>query len=90
MVEQRDKSKQRPAGHVTVDSRGRNVWQWDDKQLDSTTIMLRRLDNPELELEATRRLRKPDQGRSIERGSKSKPKSNSPDDVSLSIEQTID
>ena len=33
------------AGHVAADSRGRNVWQWNDSQLDSTTIMLQRLEN---------------------------------------------
>jgi hypothetical protein len=45
------------AGHVAADSRGRNVWQWNDSQLDSTTIMLQRLENDELELEPTRRVR---------------------------------
>lgn len=44
-----------PAGRVAVDSRGRNVWQWNDDQLDSTTIMLARLDNDALAIEPTRR-----------------------------------
>lgn len=47
-----------PAGRVVIDSRGRNVWQWNDDQLDSTSIMLKRLENAELALEPTRRLRK--------------------------------
>lgn len=42
------------AGRVAVDGRGRNVWQWNEEQLDSTTIMLSRLDNDSLELEPTR------------------------------------
>jgi hypothetical protein len=41
-------------GKVQVDERGRNVWQWEDSQLDSTSILLRRLDNAILELEPTR------------------------------------
>ena len=53
-------------GRVVIDSRGRNVWQWSDDQLDSTTIMLKRLDNADLALEPTRRVRKPDLSR--ERG----------------------
>jgi hypothetical protein len=46
-----------PAGHITMDARGRNIWQWKDEQLDSTTIMLRRLENDELSLEPTRQVR---------------------------------
>jgi hypothetical protein len=49
-----------PVGRVVIDNRGRNVWQWNDSQLDSTTIMLKRLENDELALEPTRRLRRPD------------------------------
>jgi hypothetical protein len=58
-----DTKKDRPvvgrgnsAGHVEIDSRGRNVWQWNDARIDidSTTILLKRLDNDALELEATR------------------------------------
>lgn len=61
MAKERDKLRPaaagNQAGHVAVDSRGRNVWQWNDSQLDSTTIMLKRLENDELELEPTRRVR---------------------------------
>lgn len=45
-------------GRVVIDSRGRNVWQWNDDQIDSTSIVLKRLDNAELALEPTRRLRR--------------------------------
>jgi hypothetical protein len=45
------------AGRISVDARGRNIWQWKDEQLDSTTIMLRRLENNDLSLEPTRQLR---------------------------------
>ena len=47
--------KQNDAGGVVVDSRGRNVWQWKDEQLDSTSVVLQRLDNAALELESTRK-----------------------------------
>jgi hypothetical protein len=46
-------------GQVIIDSRGRNVWRWKDDQLDSTSILLKRLDNAELALEPTRQLRRP-------------------------------
>jgi hypothetical protein len=47
-------------GRVAVDSRGRNVWQWNGDQLDSTTIMLQSLENSSLALEPTLNLRRPD------------------------------
>ena len=47
------------AGHVTIDSRGHNVWQWNDDQLDSTTMMLASLENDALALEPTRTLEQP-------------------------------
>lgn len=46
-------------GGVTEDSRGRSVWQWNDYRLDSTTVLLRKLENTALELEPTRKLRQP-------------------------------
>jgi len=46
-------------GRIVIDGRGRNVWQWSDDQLDSTTIMLQRLDNSALALEPTRSVRRP-------------------------------
>ncbi|HEY7673337.1 MAG TPA: hypothetical protein VIC71_14070 [Gammaproteobacteria bacterium] len=48
--------RQSEAGGVVVDSNGRNVWQWKDEQLDSTSVVLQRLDNASLELESTRKV----------------------------------
>jgi hypothetical protein len=50
-------TESKPVGRVVIDSRGRNVWQWNDDQLDSTSILLKRLENSELSLEPTRQLR---------------------------------
>ena len=81
------------AGKVTVDSRGRNVWQWNDDQLDNTSILLKRLENPELALEPTRRARKLKAGEVDSRrepDAGSKPGEASVDEpVSLQVEQTI-
>lgn len=48
-------ASQSAAGRVTHDGRGRNVWQWNDARvdIDSTTILLKRLDNDALQLEPT-------------------------------------
>jgi hypothetical protein len=48
--------KQSEAGEIVVDSRGRNVWQWKDEQLDSTSVVLQRLENSALELESTQKV----------------------------------
>ena len=48
--------RQSEAGGVVVDSRGRNVWEWKDEQLDSTSVVLQRLENNALELESTRKV----------------------------------
>jgi hypothetical protein len=42
------------AGRIVIDNRGRNVWQWKDVQIDSTSIVLKRLENDALQLEPTR------------------------------------
>jgi len=42
------------AGRVEFDG-GKAVWQWDQDPNDSTSILIKSLDNPELELEVTRR-----------------------------------
>lgn len=45
------------AGRVETDSRGNTVWRWASSgSLDSTTHLLKRLDNEALALEPTRRL----------------------------------
>jgi hypothetical protein len=53
-----DQSGQPAPGRVVIDNRGHNVWQWDDNQLDSTTVMLQQLDAAALTLEPTRTTRK--------------------------------
>ena len=55
--------KQNDAGGVVVDGRGRNVWQWKDEQLDSTSVVLKRLENDALELEPTRKVKKVEPGK---------------------------
>ena len=42
------------AGRVDFKS-GKAVWQWDQDANDSTSILIKSLDNPEIELEATRK-----------------------------------
>jgi hypothetical protein len=44
------------AGRVVVDARGRNVWQWAKAALDSTSILLKRLENKDLALEPTQKV----------------------------------
>jgi hypothetical protein len=41
-------------GRVEFDSRGNSIWRWENPEGDSTSILLRRLDNDQLQLEATR------------------------------------
>lgn len=90
-----DQGKPDSPGRVAVDSRGRNVWQWEDDQLDSTTIMLQSLDNSALALEPTRQVRRPTvEGEST--SGKSKSRTSQPADeqtpkktTELSVEQTI-
>jgi hypothetical protein len=43
------------AGRVEFQS-GKAIWQWSGEQGESTSILLKRLDNPELELERTRKM----------------------------------
>ena len=54
------KAESRSVGRVAADSRGHNVWQWDDRQFDSTTVLVQRLDNSALALEPTQRVPLPD------------------------------
>ena len=50
-----------PGGRITVDGRGRNIWKWENEH-DSTSILLKQLENDALALEPTRNLRRPDVG----------------------------
>jgi hypothetical protein len=48
------------AGRVETDARGRNVWRWKKTGAsDSTSVLLKRLDNDALQLEPTGRVRRP-------------------------------
>jgi hypothetical protein len=49
-------ASQEPAGRVEFDSRGNSVWRWAREVLDSTSILLKRLDNADLALEPTQKV----------------------------------
>ena len=49
-------ASQEPAGRVEFDSRGNSVWRWARDVLDSTSILLKRLDNKDLALEPTQKV----------------------------------
>ncbi len=44
-------------GRVEVDARGRNVWRWARDLAESTSVLLKRLQVGDLELEQTRQVR---------------------------------
>ncbi len=44
------------AGRVEFDSRGNSVWRWARDALDSTSILLKRLENKRLSLESTQKV----------------------------------
>jgi hypothetical protein len=46
-------ASQEPAGRVEFDSRGNSVWRWARDVLDSTSILLKRLENKDLAIEPT-------------------------------------
>ncbi len=43
-------------GRVEFDSRGNSVWRWAKDVLDSTSMLLKRLDNKDLALEPTQKV----------------------------------
>jgi hypothetical protein len=45
-----------PVGRVEVDARGRNVWRWARDVIDSTSVLLKRLENKDLALEPTQKV----------------------------------
>jgi hypothetical protein len=49
-------ASQEPAGRVEFDSRGNGVWRWARDVLDSTSILLKRLENKDLALEPTQKV----------------------------------
>ena len=44
-----------PAGRVEIDSRGNSVWRWAREVLESTSVLLKRLENHDLALEPTQK-----------------------------------
>lgn len=61
---------QNPAGQVEADSRGNSVWRWrSSADVESTSCLLRQLENEELSLEPTQRVPVP--GKTWERGDSS-------------------
>ena len=49
-------ASEEPAGRVEFDSRGNSVWRWARDVLDSTSILLKRLENNDLSLEPTQKV----------------------------------
>jgi hypothetical protein len=47
---------QNAAGRVEQDGRGNNVWRWAKDVIDSTSVLLKRLDNKDLALEPTQKV----------------------------------
>lgn len=45
-----------PPGKVVIDGRGHNVWQWAKDVIESTSVLLKRLENKDLALEPTRKV----------------------------------
>jgi hypothetical protein len=55
-ADQPDATGVQPAGRVEFDSRGNSVWRWAKDVIDSTSILLKRLDNKDLALEPTQKV----------------------------------
>jgi hypothetical protein len=49
-------ASEEPAGRVEFDSRGNSVWRWARDVLDSTSILLKRLENKDLAIEPTQKV----------------------------------
>jgi hypothetical protein len=49
-------ASEEPAGRVEFDSRGNSVWRWARDVLDSTSILLKRLENNDLAIEPTQKV----------------------------------
>jgi hypothetical protein len=63
----RDQEALKP-GSVAVDARGRNVWHFHGESIDSTSMMLQKLDNPSLALEPTRKTKQLESGKDAAAG----------------------
>lgn len=55
-VKHTETATEEPAGRVVVDGRGHNVWQWARDVLESTSVLLKRLENKDLALESTQKV----------------------------------
>src|SRR5262245_49349580 len=55
-VDSQNVPEAQPAGRVEFDSRGNSVWKWAKEMIDSTSILLKRLDNKALALEPTQKV----------------------------------
>ena len=55
-VNERDAAGDESPGKVEFDSRGMAIWRWARDKLDSTTVLLKRLDNHNLALEPTQKV----------------------------------
>jgi hypothetical protein len=55
-VDDTDQRAGEPVGKVEFDSRGNSVWRWARDVLESTSVLLKRLDNKDLALEPTQKV----------------------------------
>ena len=55
-VEDTTQPAREPAGKVEFDSRGNSVWRWARDVLESTSVLLKRLENKDLALEPTQKV----------------------------------
>jgi hypothetical protein len=66
-------ASEEPAGRVEFDSRGNSVWRWARDVLDSTSILLKRLENKDLALEPTQKVPVLGSGKPAKLGGSSQP-----------------
>jgi hypothetical protein len=55
-VEGGEQQPRQPAGRVVHDSRGKAVWRWACDVLESTSVLLKRLENRDLAIEPTQKV----------------------------------
>lgn len=55
-VEGGEQQPRQPAGRVEHDSRGKAVWRWACDVLESTSVLLKRLENRDLAIEPTQKV----------------------------------
>lgn len=78
-----------PAGRVEFDTRGNSVWRWARDVLESTSVLLKRLDNKDLALEPTQKVPVVrDPGRAPQKGAKAPPVSKRGPEPKAAAEKT--